>query len=147
MLLSVAAAAPSYAWPPGVHRGATDNSRINWTSPRRPVQALNLDLNAAISIDPTRALAREVFGSSSVSTSRSPEPRGFGTARDDSSALPELGVDGKRIRVTTKIEDFARQVHREGLPLARVWENQSMLLSVGLNPKGRPGLWIIQKVP
>lgn len=78
---------------------------------------------------------------------KSPESHGFNAARDDSSSLPVLGVDGKRIRVTTKIEDFARRVHREGLPFARVWENHSMLVSVGLNPKGRPGLWIIQKVP
>jgi hypothetical protein len=92
-------------------------------------------------------MVRQPFGSWSLGHSKSAESRGFSAASGDSSSLPVLGVDGKRIRVTTKIEDFARQVHREGLPFARVWENQSMLVSVGLNPKGRPGLWIIQKVP
>jgi hypothetical protein len=41
---------------------------------------------------------------------------------------------------------FARRVHREGLPLARLWENKSALISLGLNKKGKPGLWIIQKI-
>jgi hypothetical protein len=35
--------------------------------------------------------------------------------------------------------------HHEGLPLARLWENKSALVSLGLNPKGKPGLWITQK--
>ena len=35
---------------------------------------------------------------------------------------------------------------REGLPLARLWENKSALLSLGLNKKGKPGLWIVQKI-
>jgi hypothetical protein len=37
-------------------------------------------------------------------------------------------------------------VRREGLPLARLWENKSALLSLGLNKKGKPGLWIVQKI-
>lgn len=42
-------------------------------------------------------------------------------------------------------EAFARRVHREGLPLARLWENKSALVSLGLNQKGKPGLWLVQK--
>jgi hypothetical protein len=42
-------------------------------------------------------------------------------------------------------EAFARRVHKEGLPVARLWETKSALVSVGLNPKGKPGLWLIQK--
>ena len=40
---------------------------------------------------------------------------------------------------------FANRVHREGLPLARLWENKSALVSVGLNQRGKPGLWLTQK--
>jgi hypothetical protein len=111
------------------------------------MRILNLDLNAPTSIDPIRSIDRPALGSWPSRPGSYGESRRIGAAHDDSSSLPDLGVDGKRIRVTTRIEDFARQVHREGLPFARVWENQSMLVSVGLNPKGRPGLWIIQKVP
>ena len=42
-------------------------------------------------------------------------------------------------------EAFARRVHKEGLPVARLWETHSTLVSIGLNPKGKPGLWLIQK--
>jgi hypothetical protein len=42
---------------------------------------------------------------------------------------------------------FALRVHHEGLPLLRLWQTKSALLSLGLNPKGKPGLWLTQKVP
>jgi hypothetical protein len=42
-------------------------------------------------------------------------------------------------------EIFARRVHQEGLPVARLWENRTALVSVGLNQRGKPGLWLIQK--
>jgi hypothetical protein len=61
--------------------------------------------------------------------------------------LPSLGPDGPRVRVMSPLEIFARRAHREGLPLARLFENRSMLISLGLNPKGKFGLWLIQKVP
>jgi hypothetical protein len=56
--------------------------------------------------------------------------------------LPELGAQG---RVPSRAEEFARRVHREGLPVARLWENKSALVSIGLNQRGKPGLWLIQK--
>jgi hypothetical protein len=42
-------------------------------------------------------------------------------------------------------EAFARRVHQEGLPVARLFESKSALVSVGLNQRGKPGLWLIQK--
>jgi len=59
------------------------------------------------------------------------------------SDLPALGTQGQ---TPTRVEEFARRVHREGLPVARLWENKSALVSLGLNQKGKPGLWIIQKI-
>ncbi len=46
----------------------------------------------------------------------------------------------------SQFEEFARRVHREGIPVARLWESHTALLSLGLNQRGKPGLWIIQKV-
>jgi hypothetical protein len=43
------------------------------------------------------------------------------------------------------VERFAKRFQHEGLPIIRVWENRSMLVSVGVDPKGRPGLWLLQK--
>ena len=39
-----------------------------------------------------------------------------------------------------------REFHRDGLPVARLWETKSALVHVGLNQKGKPGLWIVQKM-
>jgi hypothetical protein len=43
------------------------------------------------------------------------------------------------------VEELVLRFHREGLPIARLWENKSALVSLGFNPKGKPGLWLTQK--
>jgi hypothetical protein len=57
--------------------------------------------------------------------------------------LPILGSDNMRDRPT--VQDLVRRVHREGLPVARLFETKSALLHLGLNPRGKPGLWLVQK--
>jgi hypothetical protein len=59
--------------------------------------------------------------------------------------LPGLGSEGSHAPMRGRVEDFVRRVHREGLPVARLWENKSALVHVGFNQKGKPGLWLIQK--
>src|SRR5260370_37021245 len=58
---------------------------------------------------------------------------------------PGMGAEGPHTRIPGHMEEIVRRVHREGLPVARLWENKSALVSLGLNQKGKPGLWIIQK--
>lgn len=60
--------------------------------------------------------------------------------------LPALG-GGAAIHPMSRVQEMAQRVQREGLPLARLWETRSALLHVGLSPRGKPGLWLIQKVP
>jgi hypothetical protein len=60
--------------------------------------------------------------------------------------LPAMGAERAPSRVPSRAEEFAQRVRREGLPIARLWENKSALLSLGLNKKGKPGLWIVQKI-
>jgi hypothetical protein len=55
------------------------------------------------------------------------------------SDAPEFHFQGSRLR------QFTERFHREGLPVARLWETHSALLSLGLNQRGKPGLWLIQK--
>lgn len=77
-----------------------------------------------------------------------PSPKRSITLAGDHSLnddLPALG--NSSVRVMSKPEEIARRVQREGLPVARLWENHAALLSLGLSPKGKPGLWLIQKVP
>jgi hypothetical protein len=47
---------------------------------------------------------------------------------------------------TSPIREFARRAKKEGLPLVRVWQNDALLVSLGLDPKGRPGLWLLQRL-
>ena len=58
--------------------------------------------------------------------------------------LSALAADGMRSRPA--LQDFVRRVHREGLPVARLFESKSALVHVGLSPKGKPGLWLVQKI-
>jgi hypothetical protein len=60
--------------------------------------------------------------------------------------LPALG-GGAPIHPMSRVQEMAQRVQREGLPVARLWETRSALLHVGLSPRGKPGLWLIQKVP
>lgn len=61
----------------------------------------------------------------------------------DSMQLPALGSNGVRARPT--IQEFVHRLHQEGLPVARLFEGKSALVHLGLNPKGKPGLWLVQK--
>jgi hypothetical protein len=65
---------------------------------------------------------------------------------DDRIRRPALGTGELSFRTTSQAEIFARRIHREGLPVARLWESKSALVSIGLNQKGKPGLWLTQKV-
>jgi hypothetical protein len=56
------------------------------------------------------------------------------------------GPGAAAARTPGRAEEFARRIHREGLPLARLWQNKSASLNLGLNQKGKPGLWLVQKV-
>ncbi len=68
---------------------------------------------------------------------------GVGAGAEAPLQLPALGQDGMRSRTT--IQDFVRRVHQEGLPVARLLETKSALVHLGLSPKGKPGLWLVQK--
>jgi len=68
-----------------------------------------------------------------------------GVQEQEQMRLPELGAQAPQGRIKGRAEEFVQRVHREGLPLARLWENKSALVSLGLNQRGKPGLWIVQK--
>ena len=58
--------------------------------------------------------------------------------------LPGLG-GAVQVHPQGLAQGMAARFHREGLPVARLWENHSALVSLGLNQKGKPGLWLVQK--
>jgi hypothetical protein len=65
----------------------------------------------------------------------------LGSENKNASVLSEVSI----AKPMSPAEAFARRVHQEGLPVARLFESRTALVSVGLNQRGKPGLWLIQK--
>jgi hypothetical protein len=61
-----------------------------------------------------------------------------------SNAAPTAGAAHPRIM--GNVEAFAQRFRHEGLPVARLWENHAAMVSLGLNGKGKPGIWLVQKI-
>jgi hypothetical protein len=72
-----------------------------------------------------------------------PARRAMPSVRNDER--PAFGPDEPQVKVSGGMQEFARRFHREGLPVARLWETHSALVSLGLNQRGKPGLWLVQK--
>jgi hypothetical protein len=49
-------------------------------------------------------------------------------------------------RVPSRAEQLVRNFHRDGLPIARLFQSENSLVHLGLNQKGKPGLWIVEKI-
>jgi hypothetical protein len=111
--------------------------------------AFHLDLHAARAPRPALDLrpARDAVNAAEKAPSAFPSSLHRQTlgAHED-IRLPQLGSESSPSRPRGRAEEFVQRAHREGLPLARLWENKSALVSLGLNQKGKPGLWIIQKI-
>jgi hypothetical protein len=67
----------------------------------------------------------------------------YSLGSQDQVQPPALGPDGMRSRLP--VQDFVQRIHREGIPVARLFESKSALVHLGLSPKGKPGLWLVQK--
>jgi hypothetical protein len=93
----------------------------------------HLDLRAP---SPAVDVSEKTFSFPSISRRRS-------VGSQEPVQLPAMGADGMRPR--PGIQDFVRRVHHEGLPIARLFESKSALVHLGLSPKGKPGLWLVQK--
>jgi hypothetical protein len=116
------------ASPPGTHRGSAHVA----AAARAP-----LDLRPSANALTAAETAPPTFPSSLHRHS---------LGNQDEPQLPPMGAGTRQERIPSRAEEFARRVHREGLPVARLWENKSALLSLGLNTKGKPGLWVMQKI-
>jgi hypothetical protein len=75
------------------------------------------------------------------------EPLEEQPAEEPSLRNTGLGNAGLAMKNTSRAEELTRRLHREGLPVARLWETRSALVSLGLSPRGKPGIWLIQKIP
>ena len=111
------------------------------------VPGVHLDLRAPRNSSPAfgresgGALASERFRSTTNHLDR--DKSDF--AADNRTQQRSLGIGELNFRTMSQAEIFARRVHQEGLPIARLFESKSALLSIGLNKRGKPGLWFTQK--
>jgi hypothetical protein len=80
---------------------------------------------------------------------RIPGPAAFASHSgiDDPISRPGFGTRELRFPVMKQPESWLHRAQREGVPVLRLWNTKSALLSIGLNQKGKPGLWLIQKMP
>jgi hypothetical protein len=112
-------------------------------SPARRLDFQRLDLRPPETLSGARAPAPS-GESSAVFPSAKRAPLGATTAAEED--LPG-GRNFAPLRMESKVHELERRVPHEGLPVARLWETKTALLHFGLSPRGKPGLWLIQKVP
>ena len=48
--------------------------------------------------------------------------------------------------ISPTLVSLARNYHREGLPVVRLWRADRNMVSIGLNPHGVPGIYFTQKM-
>lgn len=140
-LCSLLLACAASASPPASRTGIL--TRPNESGPARAGAAVlnRLDLRAP----DFRSVAQ-----SPAESAPFPSPRRAAAAEHEQRAgeqAQSLGAHGPQLTEESKAQEMARRFHREGLPVARLWESRTALVSFGLNQRGKPGLWLIQKIP
>jgi hypothetical protein len=80
----------------------------------------------------------------SAAASAGPLTAGALSARP-ASARPKL-FEVTASSSSRTVETMANNFRQQGLPVARLFENKDSLVHLGLNQKGKPGLWIIHKL-
>ncbi len=154
-------AGPAEAAPPSP-RGAPLTRMTVETTPRSSSALRNegefgrLDLRAPSDFAAARAASDS--GSERAAAGSVPFPSARRASKNEpmeeqstEEHLPLLGITGLAntglaMKNTSRVEELTRRIHREGLPVARLWETRSALVSLGLSPRGKPGIWLIQKV-
>jgi len=69
-----------------------------------------------------------------------------GTGANDHDTRSGFDIREADFRVASPVERLVGRVRREGLPIARLWKSESALLSIGLNQRGKPGVWFTKTV-
>jgi hypothetical protein len=53
---------------------------------------------------------------------------------------------GQGAPLMSPVENMAHNFRRQGLPVARLFQNGNLLVHLGLSPKGKPGLWFVREL-
>jgi hypothetical protein len=125
LLCWICIAAPSWAAPPFTKASTSKN-------PAPPSSAAH---NTQLDLRPPTLSGFAATGSEGY--------RGVSDSSED-TRFASLGA-AMQTRAANRPEAMVQRFHREGLPIARLWEGHSALVSVGLSPRGKPGLWWVKK--
>jgi hypothetical protein len=92
-----------------------------------------------------RAPSQVLSGYQANATSAAPTDRRLfgGESPFRSDTQPNSEQSG---HIMSPLQNMAHNYQREGLPLAKLFQNGNSLVHVGLNPRGKPGLWIVHKL-
>ncbi len=119
------------------------------TASRTPASHLGFQGFQKLDLRPPEALpgarASAPIGDSAAAFPSSKHAQFANAAGAEEESL--AGGNWAALRMESKVHEMERRVPHEGLPVARLWETKTALLHVGLSPRGKPGLWLIQKVP
>lgn len=108
-------------------------------------------MNTALASPPTHRAALDLQLPAGEMIAAEKAPAAFPSLRrrilggQEQAQSSGLTPERPQTRIPGRVEELALRFHREGLPIARLWENKSALVSLGLNQRGKPGLWIVQK--
>ena len=144
------AAPPPTLKPAPATRGLAEGFHVNDARATNLVVREQLDLRPPAAGEFATLLASRSHGEATANNAAAGyQSKSFPAARKaediDENPLSSMGAGASQSRVMGRAEAFAQRFHREGLPIARLWENHSALVSLGLNQKGKPGLWLVQK--
>jgi hypothetical protein len=151
-LCCVATAAAVAGPPPGNGAGGLlgkASGLLAATPSRSPASHLDfqrLDLRPPETLSGARTSA-PASDSPAVFPSAKRAQRGDTARAEEDLASTSAGANLGTLRMESKVQEMERRVPHEGLPAARLWETKTALLHIGLSPRGKPGLWLIQKVP
>jgi hypothetical protein len=65
------------------------------------------------------------------------------SAAGDSAAAAYTSQSG---HIVSRMQLMAHNFRQQGLPLAKLFENKDSLVHLGLNQKGKPGLWFVHEL-
>jgi hypothetical protein len=61
-------------------------------------------------------------------------------------ALKAVFLPAEGTHIMSPLQNLAHNFRQEGLPIAKLFQSDESLVHLGLNPKGKPGLWLVHKL-
>jgi len=116
-----------------VSSGSRNNAPAGIQAPNR---RLDLSAPSAVMSPPS-----EVMANNQAATGPFPAPGGHRLFAVLST--PPASQNG---HILSPMENVMHNFHEQGLPVAKLFQNSDSLVHLGLNQKGKPGLWIVHKV-